>query len=269
MPHPFDAAIALTPAGPGRFTGRTSADYWNFVGPYGGITAAILQQAVLSDPRCQGDPVALTINYCAPIREGEFTVVVDVLRSGKSTQQLSVRMLQPDPNAPHEDQVVVQAMAVNGVRRPLWGHLAAVPPQAPPPEGLDRRPGRAGIRWLERYEARYPRPLLEVPPPGGATLDWVRDDPPRPIDFPSLAALADHFFPTIFALRQKTLPIATVTLNIYFHAGADVLTTIGDDWLLGVSRNPVFDTGFHDAEGQLWHRDRLLLTTQQLVWYRD
>ena len=45
--HPLDAALALASSVPGQYAGQTSAAYWNMVGPFGGITAATLLQAVL------------------------------------------------------------------------------------------------------------------------------------------------------------------------------------------------------------------------------
>ena len=38
--HPFDAAVALQAGEDGASTGRTSPAYANFIGPYGGVTAA-------------------------------------------------------------------------------------------------------------------------------------------------------------------------------------------------------------------------------------
>ena len=65
------------------------------------------------------------------------------------------------------------------------------------------------------------------------------------------------------------MPIATVSLNVYFHAGAADLAAAGEDYLLGTTRNQVFEAGFFDCESQLWHGERLIATTQQVVWYRD
>ena len=39
-PHLFDDATRVT-AGDSRWQGHTSEDYWAFVGPFGGITAAV------------------------------------------------------------------------------------------------------------------------------------------------------------------------------------------------------------------------------------
>ena len=38
--HAFDSAIHLEARADGVFLGHTSEKYWNFVGPFGGITAA-------------------------------------------------------------------------------------------------------------------------------------------------------------------------------------------------------------------------------------
>ena len=60
--HPFNRAIALEPLGEHDWQGHTSADYANFIGPYGGITAAQMVQAVMVHPQRLGEPVAFTIN---------------------------------------------------------------------------------------------------------------------------------------------------------------------------------------------------------------
>lgn len=61
--HPLDEALALTSSAPGQFTGQTHPGYWNMVGPFGGVTAATLLQAVMQHPDRLGDPLSLTVNY--------------------------------------------------------------------------------------------------------------------------------------------------------------------------------------------------------------
>jgi hypothetical protein len=70
-PHLFDDATRIT-AGDSRWQGRTSPDYWAFVGPFGGFTAATILRALMEHPQVAGDPLALTVNFCAPIAEGAF-----------------------------------------------------------------------------------------------------------------------------------------------------------------------------------------------------
>jgi len=54
--HPFDRALVLDHSDlrAGLFTGTTSPDYWNMIGPFGGTTAAVALQAVLRHPDLLG-----------------------------------------------------------------------------------------------------------------------------------------------------------------------------------------------------------------------
>src|SRR4030088_1714242 len=72
-PHLFDDATKVT-AGDSRWQGKTSEDYWAFVGPFGGATAATILRALIDHPQRSGDPLSLTVNYCAPIAAGAFAL---------------------------------------------------------------------------------------------------------------------------------------------------------------------------------------------------
>jgi hypothetical protein len=72
--HAFDQAIALELQSDGSFAGHTSAAYANMVGPFGGISAAQMMNAVLLHPDRLGEPVSLTINFAAALAHGPFTV---------------------------------------------------------------------------------------------------------------------------------------------------------------------------------------------------
>src|SRR5450432_1927700 len=78
--HLFDEATRVT-AGDSRWQGRTSEDYWGFVGPFGGATAATMLRALIDHPQRSGDPLALTVNYCAPIAQGEFDLDVRLVKA--------------------------------------------------------------------------------------------------------------------------------------------------------------------------------------------
>lgn len=92
-PHLFDEATAVT-AGDSRWQGRTSPDYWAFVGPFGGCTAATILRALMQHPQRAGDPLALTVNYCAPVAEGVFDLDVRLVKANRSSQHWSVEMTQ-------------------------------------------------------------------------------------------------------------------------------------------------------------------------------
>ena len=94
--HSFDHAIALEPAGGNLFHGRTTPAYWNMIGPFGGITAATLLQAVLQHPERLGDPSALTVNFAGPIVEGPFVIEARPVRTNRNTQHWTIELRQGD-----------------------------------------------------------------------------------------------------------------------------------------------------------------------------
>ncbi|HEY8357979.1 MAG TPA: acyl-CoA thioesterase domain-containing protein, partial [Ramlibacter sp.] len=142
--HPFDSAIALAPQGDGLFQGQTSPAYANMIGPYGGITAAQVLNAVLRHPDRLGDPLAITVNYAAAVADGAFLVRPRAARTNRTTQHWVVEMLQ-------DDQVVVTATVVTATRRATWGGQEAKMPDVPGPLAVARTP-RHGVEWLHRYE---------------------------------------------------------------------------------------------------------------------
>ena len=91
--HLFDEATRVT-AGDSRWQGRTSEDYWAFVGPFGGATAATILRALIEHPERSGDPLSLTVNYCAPIAEGGFDLDVRLVKANRSSQHWCVELTQ-------------------------------------------------------------------------------------------------------------------------------------------------------------------------------
>lgn len=265
--HPFDSAIALQPRADGRFEGRTSPAYANMIGPYGGITAAQCVNAVLQHPQRLGDPVALTINFAAALADGAFTVHARPARTNRSTQHWIVEMLQGD-------EVVVTATVFTAVRRETWsGHEPAMP-QVPRPQDTPRTP-RHGVEWLQRYDMRFLDGFIPSKWDGGERGDsltrlWVRDDPSRPLDFASLTALADIFFPRVWLRRAKLVPIGTVSMTVYYHADAAKLAAVGSSYLLVQAQGQGFGGGYFDHAGQLWDESgTLVATTHQVVYFKE
>jgi hypothetical protein len=48
------------------------------------------------------------------------------------------------------------------------------------------------------------------------------------------------------------VPIATVSMNIYFHLDSTRLAAQRDGWMLATAHGQVFHEGFFDHEGQIW-----------------
>ncbi|MFN0160455.1 MAG: acyl-CoA thioesterase [Burkholderiales bacterium] len=266
--HPFDAVIRLEPQAEDHWRGHTHEAYGNMVGPYGGATAAAALAAVMAHPAQQGEPIALTVNYAGPVAQGPFEVEARAARTNRSTQHWSVQMRQGA-------DVVATATAVLATRRETWSSVEAGFPQAPPAETIARMPPRDRVRWTSAYDMRFVKGPLQMatPPADGqdsVSLLWVRDEPPRALDFFSLAALCDVFFPRLFVKRGGWVPIGTVSFTVYFHADGAALAAIGTRHLLAHARAHQFRNGYFDQSAELWGPDgELLAMTHQIVYYKE
>jgi len=157
--HVFDDATRVV-AGESRWQGRTSPDYWAFVGPFGGFTAATILRALIEHPERAGDPLALTVNYCAPIAEGAFDLEVRLLRANRSSQHWCVELSQSGGN------VAALATAVFAERR---------------------LPGRISLRDSPEPSRSTKSSRLGLPPCRGlgntisASSKAIRPSPPAPL----------------------------------------------------------------------------------------
>lgn len=266
--HPFDAAVRLRPAGEHFYGAETSEPYGNFVGPFGGITAAIAVRAMLLHPLRRGIPLSLTLHFAAPIRDGSFLVRAAPQRTNRSTQHWRLELAQ-------DGAVAIFGSALWGVRRSAWSSRELEPPPVPQPEALARADGSGREPCVERYEMRFveggfPTEWHGADTGSSVTRLWVRDDPPRPLDFGSLAALSDVFFPRIWRRRPRKVPVGTVVMTLHFHATPESLARAGEDFLLGSIQSHGFREGYCDQTAHLWNRaGELLLTAHQVAYYRQ
>ena len=251
--------------------GVTSDAYWNFAGPFGGYTAALLMRAVMDDPRRLGPPVAQTVNFCAPIVKGEFEIAVILQRSGKATQHWSLELRQ-------EGVVAATASIICANRRETFQVATAAKPTVPPLAEVPAPPAKGPLPWLARYDFRFvegaPRfggkPRAPDDLGSSRTALWLKDEPDRPLDYVSLSALCDCFILRLVQLRGTMVPMSTVSLTSYFHAMPEELAAQGTQHLLGIADAKRFNANFHDQSMELWSTDGLLLASGvQTVWYKE
>ncbi len=145
--HLFDQAITLTPIDGDLFSGTTNPAWGNFIGPFGGITAAVLLNAVMQHPSLLGEPIAQTINYCTAVADGPFEIEAKPVRTNRSTQHWVLTMMQ-------SAQVVMTGTVVTAARREAWSGQDATMPTVNPPTSYPHTERKAPMRWLERYEMR-------------------------------------------------------------------------------------------------------------------
>lgn len=238
------------------------------VGPFGGITAATTVRAVELHPKCHGRPIALTVNYLAPISDGEFDIVTRAVKTNRSNQHWIVELSQ-------DGDVKTTATAIFGLRRDTWSDTEVAPPAAQGPEDITPSIPPFGVVWFDNYDMRFVDGAM--PDTGGepaesgssTTTLWVRNNPPRAMDFAALASVSDIFYPRVFLRQGQFVPAGTVSITTYFHADDDQLAAQGDDFVLATARAQRFSRGYFDQTAHLWGRDATLLaTSHQIVYFK-
>lgn len=266
--HPLDRATRLVRNADNSLTGRTDPAYANMVGPFGGVTAATMLNAALTHPERLGDPVALTVNYAGPMADGEFRIDALPVRTNRSTQHWWLTATQ-------DNSIATTATAFFAHRRDTWSSTEIEFPQVPPAASLPPMEPGTFAEWTRCYEMRFVRgDLPDGTQPGrdrdSVTTVWIRDEPPRPLDFLSLVAICDAFFPRIMIRRPGWVPFGTVSLSIHFHADTKRLAAEGIRPVLGTARTSRFGLGYCDQSSEIWSEDGTLLATcHQVAYFKE
>jgi acyl-CoA thioesterase len=263
--HLFDSAIRLDKLDEDVRRGHTVPEWANMVGPFGGITTAALIRAIETHSERIGEPLAVTVNFAAPILDGDFDISLRAVRTNRTNQHWISELSQ-------DGTVKTLATAVFAVRRDSWADTEATPPSAPPPEQITRGALPETIVWARLYDMRFaegPAPVAtSQPDPTSTTTMWVRDQEQRPVDYPALAALCDIFYPRVY-LRLGGMPAGTISMTTYFHADQQQLDDVGGDYVLATANANRFVNGYFDQSAQIWSRNgALLATTHQIVYFK-
>ena len=261
--HPFDDAVQLSATSSNTYEGCIPETYANMVGPFGGIIVAVILNGILSHKECQGDPIAMTVNFAGPIAYSPFELGLRPIRTNRSNQHWTAELTD----------VASTATAVLANRQETWMMSEARAPSAPKPEEVTSWSAPAEPKWIQRYDFKFIRgevALSGQPAKDSESLLWVRDEPERPLDFLSLAALSDVFFPRVFIRRQKLGVAGTVSITVHFHADASSLEHQGTRPILATARGQRFYRGYFDQVAEMWSDEgELLASSSQMVYFKD
>jgi len=263
--HTFDEAIALT----GEYNnpkGSVNPAYQNMVGPFGGVTAATLLQSVLKHPQVKGTPASMTVNFLGPMQETDISLQPRMVRENRSNQHWIVE-------AQCGAETVATATLIFANRVDSWTSTELTMPKAPDYQELEPVATEMLPPWTQQYDMRFVsgNPLAAPEPDAtpSESLHWISDRPARAIDFTSLCAICDAFFPRLFIHTRQMVPLGTVTFTVYFHVTEQELNELGDPWVLGHARASKFYGSYFDQTGEVWGSNgNLLATTSQLCYYK-
>jgi Thioesterase-like superfamily len=287
--HNFDAAITLiqaadTPHRPSatalpstainRFLAQAHPAYWNFAGPFGGVTTGAVMAAIMRSPERAAvplaTPLAMTLNFIAPLLEGEYTIDTECTAQTRSTQHWNVTVRLTDGKPALTGSAVFATRRENAFSADElhFPDVMRADSKGSKPAGFPVPPQSVPL-WPQQYDVRFVegRPLQENPTSRSVT--WLRDAPPRPLDWCALAAYCDTIFPRLYFRQNQLAPIATVSMTIHFHANQAELDAVGIAATVVAANARRFANGFYDHTGAIWRADEVLLaTTEQVVWHR-
>jgi acyl-CoA thioesterase len=256
--------FALTPVAPGRWSAVASPAWVNpRRGLWGGFAIGLCVHVLKAEPQATGDPLSLALSFVSALPEGRLDVSTRCLRQGRSIGVWEVE-IRP-AGAP---EVCIHAV-VTAAKRPSTPRFRFVQmPVTPPPEDLPVQQTRGNQAQRDAFEWRGQG---ADPPPvdhAARTLAWVRSRQ-GPLDRALLGVVTDASPPRVLYALGDVMN-TTLCLSVYFHATAEQLSAVGDDWILVEYDGRVGGGGASDERSSYWSRDgQLLATSEQLVWYRD
>ena len=251
----------------------TELGYGTFIGAFGGWTCAAgvlaateLVNSASGDAR---DPLALTINFIGPVRDGLIAVEPVITASTKSTSHVSL-MAWSETATEVRSPAPAASMSMVFAKRREGDRINVVPmPDAAAADSVPRaRFSNDKVSWPSQYDQRM---VLGTPlqaNPGLRTLTWTRNADLAALSFARLAAMADASLPRIFFHYHAVSPISTVTMTVQFHCDAAELAAVGNDFVLIEATAQAARHGHFDQHVRIFSKGgQLLATSTQLVWF--
>jgi acyl-CoA thioesterase-2 len=244
----------------GRYSIRLD-EAWEIWGPNGGYLAAIALRAageLAEIPR----PASFYCHFLRPPAFAEVDLAVEVLRGGRRSESLSVRMAQ-------DGKPVIEAMVRTAAEGPGYEHQTAEAPPMPPPEDcvpFERRKEDGTPLYpfwanMSNRQERVDEALADPAPP--VIREWVRFEPEPSFDDPFVDAarsliLLDTFgWPaTWMRYRGADYVAPSLDVNVLFHRSAT-----DSDWLLIDHEAPVAGDGLIGAAGRVWDLEGQLVAS--------
>jgi acyl-CoA thioesterase len=233
-------------------------------GMHGGFVAATLLKAmatVVADP--SRDALTLAVDYLAPTKPTEATIVTQLEKAGRSMTTVSARLLQDSRPV---------ALAVASFARPREEHVEfsdLTLPMSSAPENVpvvDR--GALGLApWANNFEMR---PCLGGAAFGGSTDamsgGWIKLLEDRPVDAVLLAAIPDSWMPSIRTkLRQSHGADSTIKIGMHFSGLASVSPADRFKPCFLQSQALIARSGYWQEDATLWSRSGAVLVRSRQV----
>ncbi|MDH3705743.1 MAG: thioesterase family protein [Acidimicrobiia bacterium] len=255
-------------------TWSISADrtWWGHNALFGGYAQAMALAAMSAEVAAASGPGAspmsvrsMSMQFIRPFQDGDYRIVVEVLRRGRSMANVTARVEAGDV-------LVGYALAGFGVEREVEAsnYLALTPPVVEPWRSDEQPvPAEVGVPTHELFDF-FPR--VGTLTYGGGTAasgGWVRPRFESPVDEALLTVLADLWLPATY--QRWADPLVAVSIDITLHFRAPVPDGLAPGTpLLVVLRTAQSGRGVVDEDAEVWSPDgRLLLQGRQMRYVTE
>jgi len=259
-PRPFSVASRLEEAGPHRYVGELTEDWYQGRAAVGGLTSALLTRAMQLDA-AQGRPLrTLHTTFCAPATAGEFAIDTDVVRAGRSVAFVRATMHRDG------DAIAIATATFARERRSFAEPFAPTPLALPVVDEVEDGPEALYIpafcRYLEFRQAI-----------GGAAFSgaeeahvggWCRlREGPVAAEAAVVPLLLDSWAPAALSRHPRWAPCASIDIFVQLH---EVLDGEPLDWVGYEARSEHLASGYADEQASLHFPDgRKIATARQLI----
>jgi acyl-CoA thioesterase len=262
-------ALALTPAGSGRWTAELTPDWTQGRTAYGGLVAGWAVAAAAGEiegtPPATGRPVrTLDVAYVAPMPPGPLAVTLTPLAVGGSTSSLQVDVHRPD------GALGARVLLTCGASRPSDVVVAAAPGETPPDlsAGVDfgHVPGLTP-EFLQHLEMRWcgdSVPFTGTGPEGARVRAWIRHRGPGVVSgLPAVVSLLDATPPTVLPMMRQARNASTARWGV--HLLRELPPAAAADWFWFEADTLHAAAGYAVEVLRVFHAGELVAWSEQLV----
>ena len=247
----FDRDTALRATEDGAYEGEVADGWWTPRGPLGGyVMALVLRGMTLAVGDESRQVRSLTMHFLRPPQLGTVVVKPRVERAGRSLSTVSARLEQ-------DGRLLALALAAFSTpwESPLLSE-APMPEVEPPDKSRPVVPEGMGPPFTQRLtmQGRFGEPPFtqaEHAEVGG----WLGLAEERELDAPSVALLADAWWPAPWPRLAELRPAPTIELTVLFRAPLPLPESL----LLGRFTTRLVRDGFFEEDGELWAPDGTLV----------
>jgi acyl-coenzyme A thioesterase PaaI-like protein len=253
----FREATTLRRAADGRYSVDLDADYGFAEALNGGYIMAVLARAALEASE-RPHPVATATSFLHVVRPGPAEVVVEPLKSGRTTAVARVRLVQDDRSAVES---LITTGTLDGAVEPVY---SATTGGLPPLAECVTFTGRDSDKgFVSRVDLRYDR----------ATMGWLDGQPSGTPEIRAYFRLRETYEPDaiVLALAVDVLPPValntgasgwTPTVEMTWHMRA----VPAPGWLTLHGRGRLVSDGWFDEDVEVWDSaGRLVAQSRQIA----